>query len=71
MVLLRSPYPHNSPPHHLVLHEQLVDFGLGAKFTDEDETFREDVGSIYYVAPEVLGRKYTKVKAVVELAGAL
>ncbi|CAM9272793.1 unnamed protein product [Hapterophycus canaliculatus] len=39
---------------------QLVDFGLGAKFTDEDETFREDVGSIYYVAPEVLGRKYTK-----------
>lgn len=41
--------------------QQLVDFGLGVKFSDEDERFREDVGSLYYVAPEVLGRNYTKV----------
>lgn len=41
--------------------QQLVDFGLGVKFSQEDEKFREDVGSLYYVAPEVLGRNYTKV----------
>ncbi|CAM9138878.1 unnamed protein product [Ectocarpus sp. 12 AP-2014] len=39
---------------------QLVDFGLGVKFSKEDETFHQDVGSLYYVAPEVLGRNYTK-----------
>lgn len=43
-------------------HEsQLVDFGLGVSFTDESDRFKEDVGSLYYVAPEVLGRNYTKV----------
>lgn len=39
---------------------QLVDFGLGVTFSNDDEVFREDVGSLYYVAPEVLGRNYTK-----------
>eukprot|EP00903_Cladosiphon_okamuranus_P005793 g5740.t1 len=39
---------------------QLVDFGLGVKFSEEDEKFHQDVGSLYYVAPEVLGRSYTK-----------
>eukprot|EP00752_Nemacystus_decipiens_P018346 g16458.t1 len=39
---------------------QLVDFGLGVTFSEDDETFRQDVGSLYYVAPEVLGRNYTK-----------
>lgn len=43
--------------------QQLVDFGLGVKFSEEDEKFREDVGSLYYVAPEVLGRNCTKVLA--------
>lgn len=42
---------------------QLVDFGLGVTFSNEDETFHQDVGSLYYVAPEVLGRNYTKVSA--------
>lgn len=42
-------------------HPQLVDFGLGVKFSEEDEKFHQDVGSLYYVAPEVLGRNYTKV----------
>lgn len=42
---------------------QLVDFGLGVTFSDDDEVFKDDVGSLYYVAPEVLGRNYTKVRA--------
>ncbi|CAN0547208.1 unnamed protein product, partial [Laminaria digitata] len=40
---------------------QLVDFGLGVTFSDDSDVFREDVGSLYYVAPEVLARNYTKV----------
>lgn len=43
--------------------QQLVDFGLGVRFSEEDEKFHQDVGSLYYVAPEVLGRNYTKVVA--------
>eukprot|EP00904_Undaria_pinnatifida_P006405 jgi/Undpi1/2895/HiC_scaffold_14.g06272.m1 len=39
---------------------QLVDFGLGVTFSDDSDVFREDVGSLYYVAPEVLARNYTK-----------
>ncbi len=50
-----------SPRRPGVSRRQLVDFGLGVKFSNEDEKFREDVGSLYYVAPEVLGRNYTKV----------
>ncbi|CAN0425307.1 unnamed protein product, partial [Discosporangium mesarthrocarpum] len=39
---------------------QLIDFGLSAQFKGDEEVFKDDVGSIYYVAPEVLGRNYTK-----------
>lgn len=56
---------------HTTANRQLVDFGLGVKFTDEDERFREDVGSLYYVAPEVLRRNYTKVVLYVRLRSAV
>ncbi|CAB9524600.1 MAP kinase-activated protein kinase 2 (Fragment) [Seminavis robusta] len=38
---------------------KIIDFGLARKFDDYSKaTFRDQVGSSYYMAPEVLNRKY-------------
>ncbi|CAM9519290.1 unnamed protein product [Ascophyllum nodosum] len=39
---------------------QLADFGLSVTFSDDSDVFREDVGSIFNLAPEVLAKNYTK-----------
>ena len=35
-----------------------IDFGV-SKFISENEVLREMVGSLYYIAPEVLQRQYS------------